>query len=81
VCANKQYYPLRDGNHTCWTQMNCDAFVEAAVKLWIEWQSDINGRQYAEAGHPTRVAAVWLRPLTEGAAITVRNHCKAVTQS
>lgn len=37
VCANEQYYLLRDGYHTCWTQTNCDAFVEAAVKLWNEW--------------------------------------------
>lgn len=37
VCANQQYYLLRDGYHTCWTQANCDAFVEAAVKLWSEW--------------------------------------------
>jgi len=37
VCANEQYYLLRDGHHTCWNQSNCDAFVEAAVKLWNEW--------------------------------------------
>ncbi len=37
VCANEQYYLLRDGHHTCWTQVNCDAFVEAAVRLWNEW--------------------------------------------
>lgn len=37
VCANEQYYLLRDGYHTCWTQANCDAFVDAAVKLWNEW--------------------------------------------
>ena len=37
VCANEQYYLLRDGSHTCWSQANCDAFVEAAVKLWNEW--------------------------------------------
>ncbi|KWF89744.1 hypothetical protein WL94_16055 [Burkholderia cepacia] len=37
VCANEQYYLLRDGYHTCWQQTNCDAFVEAAVKLWNEW--------------------------------------------
>lgn len=37
VCANEQYYLLRDGHHTCWTQSNCDEFVEAAVKLWNEW--------------------------------------------
>lgn len=37
VCANEQYYLLRDGLHTCWTQANCDAFIGAAVKLWNEW--------------------------------------------
>lgn len=37
VCANEQYYLLRDGVHTCWPQANCDAFVEAAIKLWNEW--------------------------------------------
>ena len=37
VCANEQYYLLRDRSHTCWPQVNCDAFVEAAVKLWNEW--------------------------------------------
>jgi hypothetical protein len=37
VCANEQYYLLRDGSPTCWTQANCDAFVDAAVKLWNEW--------------------------------------------
>lgn len=37
VCANEQYYLLRDGSLTCWSQANCDAFVEAAVELWNEW--------------------------------------------
>lgn len=37
LCANEQYYLLRDGHHTCWTQSSCDAFVEAAVGLWNEW--------------------------------------------
>jgi hypothetical protein len=37
VCANEQYYLLRDGSHTCWSQSSCDAFVEAAVRLWNEW--------------------------------------------
>lgn len=37
VCANEQYYLLRDGYHTCWPQANCDAFVEAAIELWNEW--------------------------------------------
>jgi hypothetical protein len=37
VCANEQYYLLRDGYHTCWTQANCDEFVAAAIALWNEW--------------------------------------------
>ena len=37
VCANEQYYLLRDAAHTCWNQANSDAFVEAAVKLWNDW--------------------------------------------
>ncbi len=37
VCANEQYYLLRDGFHTCWPQSDCDAFVEAAVDLWNDW--------------------------------------------
>lgn len=37
VCANEQYYLLRDGYHTCWSQMNCDAFVSAAIELWNDW--------------------------------------------
>jgi len=37
VCANEQYYLLRDGSHTCWRQAACDAFIEAAVTLWNEW--------------------------------------------
>ena len=37
VCANQQYYLLRDGVHTCWTQANCDAFIDAAAELWHCW--------------------------------------------
>ncbi len=37
VCANEQYYLLRDGQLTFWTQANCDAFIESAVTLWNEW--------------------------------------------
>ena len=37
VCANEQYYLLRDGHRTCWAQGNCDLFVQAAVTLWNEW--------------------------------------------
>jgi hypothetical protein len=37
VCANEQYYLLRNGASTCWTEAKCDEFIEAAVKLWNEW--------------------------------------------
>lgn len=37
LCANEQYYLLRDGYHTSWTQTNCDAFIEAIVNLWNDW--------------------------------------------
>ena len=37
VCANEQYYLLRNGSHTCWQKANCDAFIEAAVTLWNKW--------------------------------------------
>lgn len=37
VCANEQYFLLREGLHTCWQQENCDAFVEAAIGLWNKW--------------------------------------------
>ena len=37
MCANEQYYLLRNGHHTCWTQANCDTFIETAVNLWNEW--------------------------------------------
>lgn len=37
VCANEQYYLLREGFHTCWTQANCDAFIGAAIKFWNDW--------------------------------------------
>ncbi|MOA56886.1 hypothetical protein D3C78_1809630 [compost metagenome] len=37
VCANEQYYLLRDGYHTCWPQDQCDTFIEAAVRLWNNW--------------------------------------------
>ena len=37
VCANEQYYLLRDGFHTCWPVANGDAFLEATVTLWNDW--------------------------------------------
>ena len=38
LCANEQFYLLRDGFHTCWSPANCNAFIEAAVQLWNEWR-------------------------------------------
>jgi len=37
VCANEQYYLLRDGYHTCWPTANGEAFLNGVVKLWNEW--------------------------------------------
>ncbi len=37
VCANEQYYLLRDGYHTCWPPAAADEFLHAAVRLWNEW--------------------------------------------
>lgn len=37
VCANEQYYLLRDNTHTCWPQAHCEAFLNAAVRLWQNW--------------------------------------------
>lgn len=37
VCANQQYYLLRDNSHTCWPRANCDKFLEEAIDLWNNW--------------------------------------------
>jgi hypothetical protein len=37
VCANEQYYLLRDNTHTCWPKANCEAFLNSAIKLWNHW--------------------------------------------
>lgn len=37
VCANEQYYLLRENSPVTWRAAKCDAFVKAAVKLWNEW--------------------------------------------
>jgi hypothetical protein len=34
VCANEQYYLLRDVSHVCWPPIKCDKFLEGAAKLW-----------------------------------------------
>ena len=37
VCANEQYYLLRDNTHTCWPNANCEAFLNSAIRLWNDW--------------------------------------------
>jgi hypothetical protein len=37
VCANKQYYLLRDGHLTCWSKADGEAYIEAVIKLWNNW--------------------------------------------
>ena len=37
VCANEQYYLLRDNSHTCWPRADCESFLNAASSLWTEW--------------------------------------------
>jgi hypothetical protein len=37
VCANEQYYLLRDDPVT-WAPANCQKFLDEAVKLWDGWQ-------------------------------------------
>jgi hypothetical protein len=37
LCANEQYYLLRNGFHTCWEPAKCEKFLVAAVDLWNDW--------------------------------------------
>jgi hypothetical protein len=37
VCANEQYYLLRDNSHTCWACADGEKFINGAIKLWNEW--------------------------------------------
>ena len=37
LCANEQFYLLRDGFHTSWSPADCNTFITAAVQLWNEW--------------------------------------------
>jgi hypothetical protein len=38
LCANEQYYLLRDGFHTCWATADGATFINAAINLWNNWQ-------------------------------------------
>jgi hypothetical protein len=37
VCANEQYYLVRDNIHTCWACADGENLIDAAIKLWSEW--------------------------------------------
>ena len=37
VCANEQYYLLRDDSQVCWPVVNGDHFIKAAIQLWDKW--------------------------------------------
>jgi hypothetical protein len=38
VCGNKQYYLLRDNLHTCWATADGKNYIDAAIKLWDDWE-------------------------------------------
>ena len=38
VCANEQYYLLRDGNEVTWPIANGDAFLKRLAQYWKDWQ-------------------------------------------
>ena len=37
VCANEQYYLLREGSLVTWRANQCDAFLAATIDLWKQW--------------------------------------------
>lgn len=38
VCANGQYYLLRDVSQVCWPPANAEKFISEAIKLWNNWR-------------------------------------------
>ncbi|HTT20676.1 MAG TPA: nucleotidyltransferase [Candidatus Sulfotelmatobacter sp.] len=38
VCANEQYYLLRDDSPVCWPKANGARFIDAAINLWNDWR-------------------------------------------
>lgn len=38
VCANQEYYLLRDGLPTCWPYGNYDTFLSALATMWNQWR-------------------------------------------
>ncbi|HEX3808389.1 MAG TPA: nucleotidyltransferase [Rhizomicrobium sp.] len=37
VCANRQFYLLRDNAHECWSPAHCDQFLSALTQFWRNW--------------------------------------------
>jgi hypothetical protein len=37
VCANEQYYLLRDNSPECWPCTNGTQFIDATIQLWNDW--------------------------------------------
>jgi hypothetical protein len=37
VCANEQYYLIRDAANVCWNPADAETFISAAVKAWNDW--------------------------------------------
>lgn len=37
VCANEQYYLLRNASHVCWPPADCENFINSVVQLWSDW--------------------------------------------
>ena len=37
VCANRQYYLLRDNDSVCWPIANATRFINAAIDVWNKW--------------------------------------------
>jgi hypothetical protein len=37
VCANEQYYLLRDNEPVCWPIANGEKFIKAVINLWQNW--------------------------------------------
>jgi hypothetical protein len=37
LCANEQYYLLRDNDPVCWPIANGNQFINAVIQLWNKW--------------------------------------------
>lgn len=37
LCANEEYYLVRDSVTNCWPSANFDKFVSQAIQLWNNW--------------------------------------------